>query len=327
MTAQDIQDIRYATYSMCRFGLRSIISTMLVGVASSFLLIADADAASLKQTALVNDDVVRLGDIFNDAEQADKVIGGAPEPGESITLGAVVLNRLAKSHAVEWAPESSFDQITVKREAHIIGKPQMEETLKSALAEKGLDGDFSLTLSSATGDIVIPGNIAPTVEVSSINYTEGRDVFTATLSSPSAENPVKTATVSGLINRMVQVPSLTTTTRQGDVISASDIAWIDVPVRSVSKDTVLDADELIGKTPIRVIASDKPVRIKDVMSPRLVSRGDDITILYEVGGMTLSAKGKSHQNGSEGELIRVTNLSSAKSMSAEITGDRIVKVQ
>lgn len=313
-------------YSVCRFGFQSLISTMLIGV-SSLLLISGAEAASLKSSASVNDDVIRIGDLFDETEHADIVLGAAPKPGESMTINANLLKRIAMNNALEWMPKSPYEQIVVKRESHIIDEAMMNDALKATLIEKGVDGNFTLTLSNASAGIVLPGNVDKTVEVSGINYMDGRDVFTATLAAPSAANPLKTATISGIINRTVQVPSLNATTRQGDIISASDISWIDVPVRSVGKETVIDADELIGKTPLRVIAADKPIRFKDVVAPKLVARGDDVTILYKVGGMVLSAKGKSQQNGSQGDLIRVTNLSSAKPMSAEVTGDRIVTVQ
>lgn len=322
MTAQYMNN----AYSVCRFGFQSLISTMLIGV-SSLLLVSGAEAASLKAASSVNDDVIRLADLFDDVEHGDIVLGAAPKPGESMTLNANLLKRIAMNNAVEWMPKSPYEQIVVKRESHIIDETMMNDALKASLVEKGVDGNFTLTLSNAASGIVLPGNVEKTVEVSGINYMDGRDVFTATLAAPSAANPIKTATISGIINRTVQVPSLNTTTRQGDIISASDIAWIEVPVRSVGKDTIIDADELIGKTPLRVIAADKPVRFKDVMAPKLVTRGDDVTILYKVGGMVLSAKGKSQQNGSQGDLIRVTNLSSAKAMSAEVTGDRVVTIQ
>lgn len=126
---------------------------------------------------------------------------------------------------------------------------------------------------------------------------------------------------------MVSVPALNANARKDDIISASDIVWMEIPERNLNKDVVMDADDLIGKTPTRTLASNRPVKYGEVKMPQLVSRGDEVTILYSMGGMTLSAKGKSQQNGAEGDIVRVTNISSTKSMAGQVTGDRVVTVQ
>jgi flagella basal body P-ring formation protein FlgA len=70
-----------------------------------------------------------------------------------------------------------------------------------------------------------------------------------------------------------------------------------------------------------------PIRIKDVTNPQLISRGDEITIIVKEGGMQLTAKGKAMQNGAEGDMIRAVNVTSNRSLTAMVTGDRTVTVQ
>ncbi len=323
MTREDLIDIRYATYTMCRIGVQTTLAT-LVGVT---LLIGAAQAATIKQTSVINSDVVHLSDVFEGLEREDAVLGNAPALGKDMVLNLTTLKRIAANYSVAYTPASIADQVTLRRDAQTIDEAAISDALKASLEEKGVTGNFTMSLTNAQAGIILPGNAEPSVEVATINYTPGRDVFTATLAAPSAENPVKTLQVSGIINRMASVPALNGSARKGDIISASDIVWIEVPERTLAKDAVLDADDLIGKTPSRVLSANRPVKAAEIASPQLVSRGDDVTILYTVAGMTLSAKGKSQQNGSDGDLIRVTNLSSAKSMSAQVTGDRIVTVQ
>lgn len=327
MTRQDLYDIRFATYMMCRAGVQILIASLVIGMLGSVILINQAQAATIKDLSVINADVVHLSDVFEGTERQDTVLGNAPALGKDMVLNASVLKRIANNYSVAWAPSSINDQVIIRREAHKIDEAAISDALKASLVDKGVTGSFTMTLTNAEAGILLPGNAEPTVEVASLNYTADRDVFTATLASPSADKPLKTLQVSGLINRMTSVPALTGPARKGDIISASDIVWIEVPERNLSKDVVVDADELIGKTPSRVLSANRPVKTGEIANPQLVSRGDDVIILYSVGGMTLSAKGKSQQNGSQGDLIRVTNLSSTKSMSAEITGDRIVTVQ
>lgn len=323
MNRQDLIDIRYATYTMCRIGVQTTLATMI----GFTLLIGTAQAAEIKTTSVINTNVVHLSDVFDGLMREDAVLGNAPALGKDMVLNVTTLKRIAANYSVAYIPASLADQVTIRRAAQTIDAAAITEALKASLVEKGLTGNFTMNLTNAQSGIILPGDAEASVEVATINYTPGRDVFTATLAAPSAENPIKTLQVSGIINRMASVPALSGSARKGDIISASDIVWIEVPERTLAKDAVLDADDLIGKTPSRVLSANRPVKAAEIASPQLVSRGDDVTILYTIGGMTLSAKGKSQQNGSEGELIRVTNLSSAKSMSAEITGDRTVTVQ
>ncbi len=323
MNRQDLIDIRYATYTMCRIGVQTTLATMI----GFTLLIGAAQAAEIKTTSVINTNLVHLSDVFDGLTREDAVLGNAPALGKDMVLNVTTLKRIAANYSVAYTPASLADQVTIRRAAQTIDEAAITDALKASLVEKGLTGNFTMNLTNAQSGIILPGDAEASVEVATINYTPGRDVFTATLAAPSAENPIKTLQVSGIINRMASVPALSGSARKGDIISASDIVWIEVPERTLAKDAVLDADDLIGKTPSRVLSANRPVKAAEIASPQLVSRGDDVTILYTIGGMTLSAKGKSQQNGSEGELIRVTNLSSAKSMSAEITGDRTVTVQ
>ena len=327
MTPQDIIEIRQATYKMCRFGLQTIVGTLLLSTAASAFLISQANAATLKQTVTINDDVVRLGDLFDNVDKPDIVLGAGPQPGQEMTLSAAALQNLASNNAVDWKATSIADKIVIHRDAHQVDEAAISDTLKAALVDKGVKGTFNLTLSGAHDGIVLPATEEATAVVKNLNYSPDRDVFTATIVSPSLEKPLKTLNVSGLINHTVSVPSVTATLRQGSIISASDIAWIDVPEHNLSKDVLLDADELIGKTPSRVLVSNRPIKAGEVANPQLVARGDDVTIVYLAGGMSLSAKGKSQQAGAQGDLIRVTNLSSSKSFSAQVTGDHTVTVQ
>ena len=84
---------------------------------------------------------------------------------------------------------------------------------------------------------------------------------------------------------------------------------------------------MIGKTPLRQVQAGEPIRQRDLISPQLVQRGDEILIQFSSGAIQLTAKGKAMQPGAEGDLIRVVNLGSNQSLRAEIVGDKIVRVQ
>ena len=326
MTALEIRETREAIYVMCKVTLRSVILLMIVGF-GLVLMAVTANAATLKSISTVNDDVIRVGDVFEDAgEHVGAVVGRAPAPGADMTLNARTLTRIATAYNLDWKAQSLTDQSLIKREAHTVSALDIEDAVKVALVKRGVEGNYGIVLSNVTSTLVLPGNVPATAEVSNLVYTPGRNVFVATIAAPSADNPVKTMNVSGTIQKTVQVPVMKGTFKKGDIIGSTDLEWIDVAQNTLLPDSILDADSLIGKTPVRFLAVGQPLRAKDVENPQLVARGDDVTIIFNLGGMQLTAKGKAMQNGAEGDLIRTVNVTSNRSMNAKVTGDRVVTV-
>lgn len=330
MTRYQIQQTRQSIFYMCLLTLKTLITIMVIGFGLLYAVISikSAEAATLKPLAVVNDEVVRVGDLFSDAgEKADVVIGNAPAVGSDITLSARTLLRVAAAHGVQWTPQSASEQVIVRREAHTISPLELQDVVKAALNKQGLSSEYSVTLNELRSALVLPANLPATAEVVNLSYTPGRDFFTATVAAPSAAQPVKTINVSGTVEKTLQIPVLKSSVRAGEIIGSTDLEWVDIAERVLMPDTITDADDLIGKTPARQIALNKPIRAKEVTNPQLVGRGDDITIIFKAGGMQLTAKGKAMQNGAEGDLVRVVNASTNRSVTAMVSGDRTVEVQ
>ena len=330
MTKHEIEMTKQSALYMCRLTFKTL--TLVIGVSYAFLFaflhVSPADAATLKGQSVVNDKVVHLSDLFENIDvKHDAVLGAAPAPGKTMVINARTLNRVASLYDVNWISHSATDQVVVTRASQTISSEQILDALKEALAAKGVSGEFQITLGGTVPSITMAGNLPSHVEVARMTYTPGRDVFTAVVAAPSADNPVKTLSLSGVIDKVQNVPVLRSTLKAGDIIGASDIEWLPVTSRQMTYDTVLDADELIGKTPARYVAAGAPIKDRELISPQLVKRGDEVLINFNAGPIQLSAKGKAMQNGAEGDLIRVVNLSSNQSLRAEVTGDKVVKVQ
>jgi len=330
MTKSERQETKQSILFMCRLVFKSMAIVLTVGYVFiyAFLNVKSADAATLKSEATIHDKVVKVSDLFDDvATKYDAIIGNAPTPGQSVILNSKTLDRIANVYNIKWESSHPSDQIVVRSVVQTIGSDDMLAVIKKDLLARGVTGDFNVTLNNVAPTIILPGNVETTVEIAQMNYTAGRDVFTAILAAPSAANPVKTLSISGLIEKTMPIPVLSAAVTAGDIISSVDIEWMDVATRSLSKDTIIDADNLIGKTPTRIVDARVPVRVRDVKSPQLVARGDEILLQFNHAGLQLTAKGKAMQNGAEGEFIRVMNLSSNQSLRGEVTGSKTVSVQ
>ncbi len=311
--------------------LRGIIMTTAAVASLLYTLLAPASvlaSASIKNSVSVSDDMIRLGDLFDGVDtKADTVLGASPKPGAEMVLNARTLMRIASAYNVEWKPSSAAEQVTIRRTAHIITTDDLRSTLHDAIAEKGIHGKFQVLMNNADAQIMMGGNHTPTVEVLSLNVVPSRNVFEAVMVAPSKANPVHKLSVSGMIQQMVDVPVVRAAMKTGDIIGSSDIDWIEIPEKTITGDVVLDADSLIGKTPARMLLASKQIRLRDVTSPQLVDRGEEITIQYKDGPVQLTIKGKALQNGAMGDVIRVLNVASNRSVMAQVTDDKVVLVQ
>ena len=104
---------------------------------------------TLRASALIEDEVVRLQDLFDgiaDPAVAATPVAKVPQPGGSVEVGARWLYAVAKAHGLPWQPRSRYEGVTLRRDSHDIDPVEIEEALRQALADEGLDGEVRLAL-------------------------------------------------------------------------------------------------------------------------------------------------------------------------------------
>ncbi len=309
--------------------LRLMFLSMAVVIASfaSLFVINKAHAASLKSVSVISSDVLTLGDLFDNVERnADYVIGPAPLPGKDMTLNARTLYRIATALDLSWRPASTADQITVRREATVIPFNDIENSLRDALEEEGVSGHFGVKLSSGEPSIILPTDMPAQVDVSEFKYDRNRDYFHATLVAPSKDNPIKEIRVSGQVNRLTNVPVLITTLQNGDIIGENDIEMVEISQSDIQHNMITSKKAMIGMTPRRVAYAGKFLQNGALIKPQLVKRGDSVGITFREGALTLNAKGKALQSGAIGDIVRVTNSNSSRTVDAVVSGQNQVTV-
>ncbi len=306
-----------------------LVLSLTLGMVFLFAGARTALAANLRSVTTISGSVLTVGDLFNglDAGKASYVLGPAPRPGQDMVLDARTLMRVASALDLPWQPQSSADQVIIRRAATLISTAMITDELKKAAQEKGVSGAFTLSFNgNPAPEMILPGETTPQFEIANLNIDHSSGRFTASLAAPSQENPVDETTVYGQIQKVVRVPVLRAPLKNGDIIGNTDINWIEMGENTIQHDIILSKDELIGMTPRRMAKSGKPLRSNELAPPELVGRGDMITILYEDGPLALSAKGKALQPGGKGDLIRIVNIASNRSIQGIISGDHEVVV-
>ncbi len=124
----------------------------------------------------------------------------------------------------------------------------------------------------------------------------------------------------------------------------SALADIVVPVRTIRPKTILTGDDLtikaadidgavsdpmdlIGQEARVALYSGRPITYADFGPPAIVERNDLVTLRFNRGGLRIATEGRSLGRGSEGETIRVMNLSSRTTVSGRISADGSIEVK
>jgi flagella basal body P-ring formation protein FlgA len=151
--------------------------------------------------------------------------------------------------------------------------------------------------------------------------------FEADLAAPSNENHLATLRISGNIVRMTKVPVLRESLNSGNIIGANDIDYIDLPEKNLKTNIVLNPAQIIGMTPRQMVVAGQPVQSNQIGPPKMIDRGDTVTMVFNQNGLELTAQGKALEDGTKGDQIRIMNISSNKIIVAQVTNNKEVTIQ
>jgi flagellar basal body P-ring formation protein FlgA len=131
--------------------------------------------------------------------------------------------------------------------------------------------------------------------------------------------------IAGQALPMIAMPVLAKRKSKGEIITAGDLTLLEVRADRLAVDTVSNEEGLIGKQAKRSLLPLAPVREADLTSPIAVSRGSLVTMIYQNASLTLTAQGKALEDGSMGEVIRISNSKSERVIEGVVSGpNRII---
>lgn len=84
--------------------------------------------------------------------------------------------------------------------------------------------------------------------------------------------------------------------------------------------------ELVGKAARRTLLPGQPIPANAVSAPKVVSNGAKVRMLFEDGGLRITALGTALQSGSAGDTIAVRNMSSGLTVSGIVQTDGSVYI-
>lgn len=305
------------------------MNRLLFPLALAFSLVAVSAHAGalLRPNAVVDGDVVKLGDLFdNVGTKADVAIARAPAPGRRATLDADWLQRVANMNGIDWRPQNAFEQSVVERSGVTVTHDQIEAELLTALAGQGVAGDSQIELANRATQVVVPVGVPLQIGVRDLFYDNHYKRFTATVEVPANSPSATRIRVTGRVFQTVDVPVLSRQVSRGDVIAARDISWAKMREDTIRRDIAIDPSQIVGMTPRQLVRSGQMISTSDLQKPVAVARGALVTMVLKNGSMSLSAQGHAVEQGSVGDVIRVTNSHSNLTVEGRIEGPNMVSV-
>ncbi|MCP4394159.1 MAG: flagellar basal body P-ring formation protein FlgA [Alphaproteobacteria bacterium] len=284
---------------------------------------------SINHKINIEEEHITLGDVFNGItlEKQGELIAYAPEPGQKLVLTAKWLNSLALKYAISWRASSIYDKIVVSRASDIISEKDIQERLREALMDQGVDESSEIAFNKSQILIHVPVNSATEILVNTLDVMGGGQRFTSVIDIKAGGDFSKQIRISGRIFNVIDVPVLHSNMQAGDAISKDDIVWKAVRERHVRNDTMLSEDDLIGMEARRLIRKETLIKTTDVRKHVAVKKGKRVQIVLANKGMTLTVVGEALENGSLGEIIRIKNIQSKKTIYATVMGDDMLAIE
>jgi flagella basal body P-ring formation protein FlgA len=107
---------------------------------------------------------------------------------------------------------------------------------------------------------------------------------------------------------------------RGEIVRAADLVVERRPKAEITADVVGSNDEAVGRAARQALRPRLPIRRADLVKPELVKRDENVTLVYEIPGILLTARGKALAAGGEGDIINVLNIQTNRTLQGVVAG-------
>lgn len=301
--------------------------TLLFGLGFAFPASAEA-LVTLRTTPEVRAAVIRLADVFDGVpKEIDCDIAIAPAPGKSVTYNVHVIAKLASRYNLDWKPQSIADKSVLTRAATWITPDMIRQAVTDKVRQPNAENSDSIEIDfdgKGVG-VALPVESQAAFDLNGFTYDPQSRRFRSELIAQTGAGPV-TQTVSGRVIVRREVPVLARRLEAGSVVGQSDLIWQKVPQERLTTDVLTDASQIIGREVRRIQPEGEVLRVHDLIPPRLVTRGSMVTMKVETPMLQITVQGRSLQDGAKGDVVRVTNLQSHRTVEGIVEASGVVRI-
>lgn len=163
----------------------------------------------------------------------------------------------------------------------------------------------------------------PLSTAANTNYNRaGRTTVQVTCSAPKPWKLYVPVAVAAHVNAVVINRSLP----RGSILQASDVKLVKRSTTALNGQHISDLNSVIGKELKRPVSANSLLNLNIIAAPHVVRRGQTVTILAEAGSLQVRMQGEALKDGSEGELIKIKNVKSGRTVQGTVNKDGSVSV-
>lgn len=113
---------------------------------------------------------------------------------------------------------------------------------------------------------------------------------------------------------------------RGEVLTADHVRLVDRDLASLPRGYFEELQPVLGQQARRHLAADTVLNPQLIEAPRLVRRGEEVTLVTGRNGFAIRSRGQAMADGSSGEVIRVRSRDSKRIVEGRVMAAGVVKV-
>jgi flagella basal body P-ring formation protein FlgA len=199
---------------------------------------------------------------------------------------------------------------------------RVRELVEAALPTPPPGRRLELSIAEPKLPLANPSDRPVFLVLDGLELDEARRRFTAKLVVRVDDRVTGILGLAGAVRALVEVPAPLQPLRDGQLVEPELLGTVWIPESALAPDTVLAAEEIVGREAGRRVPAGRPLRESDLRAPRLVRKGELVTLVFQRGPIELTARGRALEDGGEGERIRAVNVDSERPVSGVVIGRR-----
>ncbi len=116
------------------------------------------------------------------------------------------------------------------------------------------------------------------------------------------------------------------TLARGETLSSGDVQLVEKDLTNLYYGYFNRAEEVLGQQATRALPAGQVLTPNTIKPALLIRRGDQVTLMAEIGGIEVSMMGEALNDGIQGQRLRVRALNSKRVVEGQVVSANVVKV-
>lgn len=299
----------------------------LLPIAIVLLTVSSAVAQTapmLRGNVNVAGEVVRIGDFIDNAgELAQIALFRAPDLGTTGAVPVAQVLEALRAHNVIGVTTGDIREVLVTREARTLSQKEIETEVARALERRnglGEAANLSLMLDRDVRVMQFDAANSGPLRPVAVRYDPRSTRFDITfeIARDQGAPPIRLR-FTGTAVETIEVAVFTRSVERGDVLRSDDVMIERRPKTEGAYDAAT-RERALGMQMRKSARPGQLLRMADLAKPDLVQRDQNVTLIYDTGGLYLTMRGKAVDAGSEGDTVNVMNQQSKRIVQGTVTG-------